>query len=31
VVDFAKSIGFKYVVLKRDVPGFLINRLNARR
>jgi 3-hydroxyacyl-CoA dehydrogenase len=30
VVDFAKSIGFKYVVLKRDVPGFLINRLNAR-
>ena len=30
VVDFAKSIGFKYVVLKRDVPGFLANRLNAR-
>ncbi len=30
IIDFAKSIGFKYVVLKRDVPGFLLNRLNAR-
>ncbi|MEM1625653.1 MAG: 3-hydroxyacyl-CoA dehydrogenase/enoyl-CoA hydratase family protein [Thermosphaera sp.] len=30
IIEFVKSIKFKYVVLKKDVPGFLINRLNAR-
>jgi len=30
IIDLVKGIGFKYVVLKRDVPGFLLNRLNAR-
>ncbi len=30
IVDFAKSINFKHVILKKDIPGFLINRLNAR-
>jgi len=29
-VEFAKSIGMDYVLVERDVPGFLINRINIR-
>ncbi|QXJ29392.1 3-hydroxyacyl-CoA dehydrogenase / Enoyl CoA hydratase [Saccharolobus shibatae B12] len=29
-VQFAKSIGKDYVIVKKDVPGFLINRINGR-
>ena len=29
-IDFAKSIGMDYVLVERDVPGFLINRINIR-
>ena len=29
-IDFAKSIGMDYVLVEKDVPGFLINRINIR-
>ncbi|MET1124801.1 MAG: 3-hydroxyacyl-CoA dehydrogenase/enoyl-CoA hydratase family protein [Archaeoglobaceae archaeon] len=29
-IEFAKSIGMDYVVVNRDVPGFLVNRINVR-
>ncbi len=29
-IEFAKSIGMDYVLVERDVPGFLINRINIR-
>jgi Enoyl-CoA hydratase/carnithine racemase len=29
-IEFAKSIGKDYVIVKKDVPGFLINRINGR-
>lgn len=29
-VEFAKSIGMDYVLVEKDVPGFLINRINIR-
>lgn len=29
-IEFAKSIGKDYVVVRKDVPGFLINRINGR-
>ena len=29
-VDLAKSIGMDYVLVEKDVPGFLINRINIR-
>ncbi|RLI82248.1 3-hydroxyacyl-CoA dehydrogenase/enoyl-CoA hydratase family protein [Archaeoglobales archaeon] len=29
-VEFAKSIGMDYVVVEKDVPGFLVNRINLR-
>jgi 3-hydroxyacyl-CoA dehydrogenase len=29
-VQFAKSIGKDYVIVRKDVPGFLINRINGR-
>ncbi len=29
-IEFAKSIGMDYVLVEKDVPGFLINRINIR-
>ena len=29
-IEFAKSIGMDYVVVEKDVPGFLVNRINLR-
>ncbi len=29
-IDFARSIGMDYVLVEKDVPGFLINRINIR-
>ena len=29
-IEFAESIGMDYVLVKKDVPGFLINRINIR-
>ncbi len=29
-IKFAESIGMDYVIVKKDVPGFLINRINVR-
>jgi len=29
-IEFVKSIGKDYVVVRKDVPGFLINRINGR-
>lgn len=29
-IDFAKSIGMDYVLVNKDVPGFLVNRINLR-
>ncbi|MFN3383395.1 MAG: 3-hydroxyacyl-CoA dehydrogenase/enoyl-CoA hydratase family protein [Archaeoglobaceae archaeon] len=29
-VEFAKSIGMDYIVVEKDVPGFVVNRINAR-
>ncbi|MEM0203198.1 MAG: 3-hydroxyacyl-CoA dehydrogenase/enoyl-CoA hydratase family protein [Archaeoglobaceae archaeon] len=29
-IDFAKSIGMDYIVVEKDVPGFVVNRINVR-
>lgn len=29
-VEFAKSIGMDYIVVEKDVPGFVVNRINVR-
>ncbi len=29
-IEFAKSIGMDYVLVEKDVPGFLVNRINVR-
>uniref|UniRef100_A0A7J2TK24 3-hydroxyacyl-CoA dehydrogenase/enoyl-CoA hydratase family protein n=1 Tax=Archaeoglobus fulgidus TaxID=2234 RepID=A0A7J2TK24_ARCFL len=29
-VEFAKSIGMDYIVVRKDVPGFVVNRINVR-
>ncbi|TRM76221.1 3-hydroxyacyl-CoA dehydrogenase [Sulfolobus sp. B5] len=29
-VDFAKSINKDYVIVRKDIPGFLVNRINGR-
>lgn len=29
-IEFAKSIGMEYVTVEKDVPGFLVNRINLR-
>lgn len=30
VIDFAKSIGMDYILVEKDVPGFVVNRINVR-
>ncbi|MEM3390714.1 MAG: 3-hydroxyacyl-CoA dehydrogenase/enoyl-CoA hydratase family protein [Archaeoglobaceae archaeon] len=29
-IEFAKSIGMDYIVVEKDVPGFVVNRINVR-
>lgn len=29
-VEFAKSIGMDYIIVEKDVPGFVVNRINVR-
>jgi len=29
-IEFAKSIGMDYIIVEKDVPGFVVNRINVR-